>query len=145
MRVISFIESFYSVYLPLNPSFPGKDLPVGEHWHSLTNCTTLRFLKQGNIVFGCNIFTYLQFEIRHVMRCSQNITPLSSILVYCILRMRKHCFILRGLFHDIATLKIVLIHRSSCFAFVIEKVLHILRLVWLTWSTDVDLAMSDFT
>ena len=37
------------------------------------------------------------------MRRSGNIiTPLSSILVYCILRTRKHCFILRGLFHDIA-------------------------------------------
>ena len=58
------------------------------------------FLKQQNIVLNV-IFS--QFEIRHVMRHSKNIiTPLSSILVYCILRTRKHYFILRSLLHDIA-------------------------------------------
>ena len=44
MRVISFIKSFHSVYLPLNPSFPGKDLPADEHWHSLSNYTTLEIV-----------------------------------------------------------------------------------------------------
>ena len=61
MRVISFIESFDGVYLPLNPSFPGKDLPAGEHWHSLSNCTTLKIV----LIHSCFAFGFVIEKVLH--------------------------------------------------------------------------------